>query len=896
MFKTTVVFCFLMISAAHFLSARPVTIQVIDTDLAIPLEGAVVWSSDGQQYECDQDGNAMLQLPDDTPALIQITYPGYDTLSTEISPSGDTFVFGLTLSFLIEGQELVIAASRPGVSETRTGRSVAITETELSRNAEVGIIEDVITAVKLLPGVGYSGLFNAQPSIRGGEPGDLMAVMNGFYIDNPYHWGGAFSIFDPRMVQSVQLSHGVFSARYGHTTSGLLEITSKQPDPRETELEVGISSSATNLNLSFPLNGKGGIIVMGKLTYWDPFVWLVKQMAPSLTWIDERIELIDAVSVAPYIRSGAFAGQYRPFNNLEFTASGYIGGDGVGADYQNPNSRTRGNWENWLGFLTTSVSYSLRQDMAVRASLGTGFHNSQMTANIDNWVEQEYSEDFLYGLDEKDKPIVYWNPASGALPTTITWYDLLTSPLFNIDTTKPYHYANQRDFNLKSDTANFQVRGDFDWDWGQGLLFSAGIHEMGTLWMQSIAQPLWFNWYGYYDNNGIFYYQPSDTVSLNTIFEDPEVDYVYLLRKHVLLALDQPAIKNFGLFSSGYTVLAYTNPDYRIGAEIGLRLDHVFFKGRDFSIQTMPVFNPRLNLDYTVFTAKGFIDSLALSIGTGLFSSMNDSAITYIEAQHGIDDYELKQEKTWTSILGAKLDFLDRYSFNLELYYKYGFDRSYQYRAYDFAAQSESIVFNFNGLSHIFGFDFMLQKKSSRFLDGWITYSFNWAQHNNPDDTDEYDRGWFYPAFHRFHNLHLVLNYKPTSRFNVAAQISYSSGALRIFSYGGTIVSVPVLVENEDGSKTVIQQYSKANNENKLERDGFTLPINLKFSWYVSNPTGKTQLQIYLAVENLLAFWQTRKVNNTTFNTYTGAEETGSTTASYDLPVPMVSFGFTWSY
>jgi hypothetical protein len=898
MSKITSVFYFLLIIIAHSLSARPVTIHVIDTDLEIPLEGALIWLSDGEQHECDQDGNAVLQLPDANPTLIQITYPGYDTLRIEIPADGSEFIFGLSLTYIIEGQELVIAASRPGVSETRTGRSVAITDAELSRNAEIGIVEDVITAVKLLPGVGYTGSFSAQPSIRGGEPGDLMAVMNGFYVEDPYHWGGAFSIFDPRMVQSVQLSHGVFSARYGHTTSGLLEITSKKPDPTETELEIGISSSAANLNLSFPLNGKGGIIVMGKLTYWDPFVWLVKQLVPALLWIDERIEMINAVNVAPYIRSGAFAGYYRPYNNLEFNATGYIGGDGVGADYQNPNSRMRGQWENWLGFLTTDVSYSPRQDMAVRASLGAGFHNSQMEIDIENWVEQEYSQDFLNSVDEKDRPIIFWRP--GVTQQPLTWNDLLVNG-FGIDTSVPYKYANQADYNFTSDTANVQVRGDFDWDWGNGFLFSAGIHEMGTSWTQTIHQTIWVNRSYYYDNNGVLH-RPADEVwdlnFVNSIFADPSVEYAYLLRNHTSLLWEQPDIQNFGLFSAGYTVLEYTNPAYRIGAEIGLRLDHLFFKGKDFSIQTAPVFNPRLNLDYNVFTDKGIFDSLDLSIGTGLFSSMNDSSVTYLEAQSGIDDYELKQARTWTSIAGVKFDFLTKYSFNLELYYKYGFDRSYQYRGYDHEQEqpAEHIIFNFNGEAHILGFDFMLQKKSSRFLDGWISYSFNWAQYRNPDDTDEADQGWFYPAFHRFHNLHLVLNYKPTSSFNIAAQISYSSGALRRFSYGGTIVSVPILIEKDDGTKTLVQYYNKEEPEYRLERDGFALPIDLKFSWYVPNPKGKTQLQIYLAVENLLAFWETRKTSNTTFNAYTGVEESGSTTASYDLPVPMVSFGFTWSY
>jgi hypothetical protein len=123
-----------------------------------------------------------------------------------------------------------------------------------------------MSAVKLLPGVGYTGMFGAMPSIRGGDPGDLTASFVVLYIETPYHWIGAVSIFDPKMVSSARLSHGVFSSRYGHSISGLLEITSKSPSFTEVELETALGTSAASINLSYPLDGKGGILFMGKVS------------------------------------------------------------------------------------------------------------------------------------------------------------------------------------------------------------------------------------------------------------------------------------------------------------------------------------------------------------------------------------------------------------------------------------------------------------------------------------------------------------------------------------------------------------------------------------------------------------------------------------------------------
>jgi hypothetical protein len=192
------------------LFARDITVFVKDIDLDLPLEGAVIRSWNGYEYICDEDGKAVIQAPDSFQVNIYATYPGYEIGQILIPVTGEYFTIELGLSGFLQGSELIVEAARPGSSESRTGRSVAVTEKEIAQTGEIGIIEDVMSTIKLLPGVNYTSFFSAQPSIRGGFPGDMIASLNGFYINNPYHWGGGFSIFDPRMVQSAQLSHGVF--------------------------------------------------------------------------------------------------------------------------------------------------------------------------------------------------------------------------------------------------------------------------------------------------------------------------------------------------------------------------------------------------------------------------------------------------------------------------------------------------------------------------------------------------------------------------------------------------------------------------------------------------------------------------------------------------------------
>ncbi|MDR0689969.1 MAG: TonB-dependent receptor plug domain-containing protein [Spirochaetaceae bacterium] len=833
----------LLLFPLSFLFARDVEISVEDADLDMALEGAVILSWDGTEYTCNEEGRVMVAVPEDRPVVLVIMYPGYETRRLTIPRTGDRFTAALRLGGdILESRELVIEARRPGASETKSGRSVAITGETLSRTAEIGIVEDVMTSIKLLPGVGYTGSFNAMPSIRGGEPGDLMAVLDGFYISQPYHWNGVVSIFDPKMVESAQLSHGVFSSRYGHTISGLLAINSKQPSPVETELDIGISTSAANMNLSFPLGGKGGVMFMGKVTYWDPFVWLAKQFVADVRF----------VRVAPYIRSTALTGNYRLTPELELTASGFFGVDGVGAFFHNHSGYTSltstsemsFDWINRLGFLNMGFTYNPRPAMMLKANAGGGFFQSDTSGYIANNVFMYYSKEF------KDK------------------YHI-TADYYNID--------RLQHMSLTTTTANFQGRVDFDWELGHGFLFAAGVQELYSQWIQD-EKSQFFVEFSKELLNGIGMSYPNV----------PDGGYVTFLN-HIPIN-----VHNHGLTTSAYTLLEYFGPRRIFGAELGLRVDHLYFIGRDFTIQTMPALNPRLNLDFNVLKDKGPLDSLSFTLGTGLFSSQNE-LISFIQAQNRISDFELKQNRSWTSIAGTKIDLQEGFTFTLEGYFKYVFDLAYE--GLELIPTDTQTAGYFDGEGFIWGFDMMFQKFESRFWDGWISYSFVYARYRNPSaKPGEWISGanvngdWYYPSFHRFHTLNLVLNVKPVRFINIAFRLGLASGVPR--SDTGRIYVAPLLLE--DG-KTLVEVYKRGTRYSDTNRMPWEIPLDIKLSWFFFNPRNRVQGEAYLGLENLQTLFY-KPTGNTTFNRYTGKEEEGSSTATYNLPIPMISFGFKWSY
>jgi hypothetical protein len=867
--KRKTLFFGLLLFIVHAIFARDVEILVEDVELGLPLEGAVIRSWDGGQYVCNEDGKALVNVPEGRQVVIQAVYPGYENGRLVITAAGDSFSLGLRLSGVMENRELVLEAERPGSGETRTGRSVALSGRDIAQTAEIGIIEDVMSSIKLLPGVAYAGFFNAQPSIRGGDPRDMSASLDGFYIFNPYHWGGGFSIFDPRMVESAQLSHGVFSARYGHTISGLLEVSSKNPSPTEIEFEWGASTSATSVSLSVPFKAKGGILFMGRITRYDPVIYLAQQLSKKV----EKLEPVNAISTAPYIRSATITGNYRLSDKLELRATGFFGMDGVGVQFDSDTSgqsasRSKAlfDYTNYQAFVINALSWNPRNNMLLKFSAGAGYTDAVVEGNMQNSIgEKTFSDSFREKYPDLDL----------------------------ID--DKYNFYNRTSISGSNSMLNAQGRVDYDWEPGNGFLIATGVQEMFSRYNSDGEQKILVE--KKFSNlepdqqqiiKGILPPFPAKS----NIWDDLRINFPVTY---------YPDAHNNLFTTSGYVLAEYVTPGKRFGAELGLRVDHFVLSGDGIFMQSKPALNPRLNLDFNVFKNRGWVESFDLSAGTGLFSSINDN-IFIAEERYNIK--EIKPNRSWTSVVGTRLEFPWSISVNVEAYYKHIFDRMYATVRFGLN-DVEEVRPQFNGIGRVWGIDLMLRKAQSRYWDGWISYSYSWAKYRDPD-VGGADRGisgglrgsdWYFPIYHRFHNLNLIINIKPSPRVNIYTRFGLASGTQLARRTASRPESYPLFVHdpNNPANNYFLEKYSWPSVIDESKRTTPMLPMDIKLSISGKNDYRKTRYELYVAVENVLSLVYSSKGENTSYNPYTG-EENPSTTASYGIPIPVPSFGFTFSY
>jgi len=276
-----------------------------------------------------------------------------------------------------------------------------------------------------------------------------------------------------------------------------------------------------------------------------------------------------------------------------------------------------------------------------------------------------------------------------------------------------------------------------------------------------------------------------------------------------------------------------------------------------------------------------------------------DNTVFMAEKKFDID--ELKPNRSWTNVLGTRITFSEGLILNVEGYYKYVYDRMYipitrNLNDLDIRPQ-------FNGEGNIWGVDLMLQKLQSRYVDGWISYSYSWARYRDPSNDNAnmsisggaQGNDWYFPSFHRFHNLNLIANIKPAPQFNLYARFGFASGTQTAKRVASGPTTYPSLVFDGSGNLNIVQRYEWLSERDENNRTSPTLSLDTKFSIFGKNPAGKIRYEIYFAVENMLSLVYVEQ-GNTRFNQYTGEVETGSDAASYGIPIPIPSFGLKLSY
>ena len=213
-------------------------------------------------------------------------------------------------------------------------------------------------------------------------------------------------------------------------------------------------------------------------------------------------------------------------------------------------------------------------------------------------------------------------------------------------------------------------------------------------------------------------------------------------------------------------------------------------------------------------------------------------------------------------------------------------------------ANTGNVLYKNDGIGYSYGFDLMLQKKTGKWYDGYISYSFINAKFKNPT-APEFEnqvtmRGepldeWYYPEYHRFHTVNLVANFHPTSHWDIMVKGTFASGTpLR---ETGEIFCYPVVME--DG--TVIQRYSQHSWYSDTLRSQISCPVDLRVAYKFETKGGKLKWEIYGGAQDIFVNLYSPKAGST-FDAYTGETSDVPSSVGFNIGIPLINIGFKLTY
>jgi len=267
-------FLFLFIPQFSFAQKHTISGYVKNKVTKEPIEYANVSIKNTAKGDItDKEGKFVIKnIKSDTFKLV-VSYIGYDTQEKNINYNNKNNTINIWLEKKdISLEDIIVRADR---LVNRTSVSDASFKIE-EMNSSVMMQDDPLRSLALLPGVtkGDNSLFSStQLYVRGGAPRE-----NLFYYDNckvywPWYFGGMRSIFNPEIIDKVELLTGGFPAKYGNALSSVLRVTTKDGNFKELGGNFSLSFANMQAKLEGPIiKDSLSFIISSRKTYLDFFM------------------------------------------------------------------------------------------------------------------------------------------------------------------------------------------------------------------------------------------------------------------------------------------------------------------------------------------------------------------------------------------------------------------------------------------------------------------------------------------------------------------------------------------------------------------------------------------------------------------------------------------------
>lgn len=233
--------------------------------------GAEERSTADSETRCDAEGRFAFTDLEPGEHWVEVRHAGFavERKRVEIESGAETEITLEVVAVPVAVDEIVVTPSSWGLLSSEPESRHFLSRTEVERLPHLS--EDLFRAAALLPG-SSGGDFSAPFYVRGGEPDEILLLVDGLEIYEPFHlkdFQSLFSILDSKAVGSLDFLTGGFPAEYGGRMSGVMDITSATPS-QETRTGLGVSFLNARVSNEGTFDSRrGGWLVSARRGYLD---------------------------------------------------------------------------------------------------------------------------------------------------------------------------------------------------------------------------------------------------------------------------------------------------------------------------------------------------------------------------------------------------------------------------------------------------------------------------------------------------------------------------------------------------------------------------------------------------------------------------------------------------
>jgi len=275
---------------------------VLDAEVKTPLAGVKITVL-GIPREVLSDGEGRFEIPS-VPVggyVLELSFPYFRTrrVTDVIVKSGRSTTVETDMELdntALEKKEITVTAAAFPTGGEASPSTTGFSYEEIRRAA--GAAGDVSRMIGALPSVARTNDMMNHLVVRGGSPAE-----NGFYVDNieipninHYPQQGASSgpigLLNVEFIRDVAFSAGGFSPVYGDRLSSVMDISFREGNRTETNLQLELSMMGLGLVAESPLPGRrGSWMISARRSYIDLLIRLMGSGVPA-RWSDLQAKLV----------------------------------------------------------------------------------------------------------------------------------------------------------------------------------------------------------------------------------------------------------------------------------------------------------------------------------------------------------------------------------------------------------------------------------------------------------------------------------------------------------------------------------------------------------------------------------------------------------------------------